>query len=89
MHPTHGYMRYKVEGDEHFEFQGEYPNAAYVRVPRQPGKGFYIAESQLEEADIFNVAQFPGWRFCKETVREFILEQQFTNIDFFEVGETF
>ena len=89
MHPTQGYMRYRVEGDEHFEFRGEYPNSTYVRVPREPGKGFYIAEKQLKEADIFNVVQFPGWRFCKETVRDFILARQLTNMGFFEVGETF
>lgn len=90
IHPDYGYMRYQVEGHGHLEWHGRYPDPVEtVRVPRQPGKGVYIAAAALEGADIFRVVQLPGWTFCIDAVRQLIIDSQFTNMDFFEMGETF
>jgi hypothetical protein len=79
---------YDVEGEERIEYSGVFPDLCRKRVPREQGKGIYVVEADLDGADIFDI-EGCGWIFCTHSVREFIIEQQFTNVDFFEMGETF
>jgi hypothetical protein len=87
-HEKTGELRYQVEGCERIESSGVFPNRCEKRLPRDPGKGIYVAEADLDGADIFRI-EGPGGMFCTDRVRDFIIEQQFTNVDFFEMGETF
>ncbi len=90
-HPNYDIMRYKIEGDERIDTHYDMNTKQLIktRIPREPGKGIYIAVNALKKIDIFRVTQLPGWTFCKDTVRQFILDNKFTNIDFLEMGETF
>ena len=60
-----------------------------LHFPRTPGKGLYIADSDVDGSDIFRVDEFPAWIFCKDTTKDFIIAQGFTNINFLEYGELF
>ena len=57
--------------------------------PRTPGKGLYISDSVLEGSDIFRIHEFPAWIFCKDTIKNFMTDQKFTNVSFLEYGESF
>jgi len=81
--------RYQLEGHERIEYFGVFPDLVRKRIPREPGKGVYAPEKELRHADIFHLRQIPGWVFCTDAVRDFVLESKFTNVDFFEMGETF
>lgn len=59
------------------------------RTPRAKGGGIFVKESLLDGYSFFKVNQFPIWSLCTNAARDFILEKQYTNIDFFEVGELF
>lgn len=60
-----------------------------LHFPRTPGKGLYIADSDVDGSDIFRVDEFPAWIFCRDTVKDFMTDQGFTNINFLEYGELF
>jgi hypothetical protein len=88
--PESGQVRYDMVGVERIEFRGGYGEPVYEeRVPREAGKGIWIGELELRGIGIFQVEQLPGRVFCTDAVRRLVLEEQFTNVDFFEVGETF
>jgi hypothetical protein len=82
---------YLVDGDEHMDNYIDGPKGVYIRtrVPREPGKGLYVAEQEVKDVDIFRLVQRPGCDSCTDAVRDFILANEFTNVDFFEIGETF
>lgn len=84
-----GEILYLIGGRERIEWVGQAPDPVVpTRMRREPGKGVYIAERQLEGDGFFRVRQAPGWVFCTEAVREYAAEQGWTNVDFFEAGET-
>ncbi len=58
-----------------------------MRVPREPGQGIFIDETNLKGADIFRVHEFPAWTLCTDRVKDFIVKENFTNVTFFEMGE--
>jgi hypothetical protein len=91
LHPDFGHMCYQVHGVEQVDvcWDREALKGHVVRTPREPGKGVYVAEGALRGIDIFNLAQLPGLDHCTDRVRDFIFEQQFTNVDFLEMGEAF
>jgi hypothetical protein len=57
--------------------------------PREKRKGIYLQRKDLENADIFQLYEFPGWIFCVERVKTLIEERSFTNTLFLEMGEVF
>lgn len=81
---------YKVSGIERSErFWNSHLGEMYeMRVPRQPGQGVFIDEADLKGADIFRVYEFPAWTLCTDRVKDFIVKENFTNVTFFEMGET-
>jgi hypothetical protein len=87
--PETGAPVYDIEGAEsvHVDVDPRTYQVVTTRIPRVPGKGIYVAEAALARADIFHRGGV--WIFCTDPVRDFIVEQQFTNVDFFEMGETF
>jgi hypothetical protein len=58
------------------------------RAPRIEHEGIVIKDRDLRHVDVFRVRQLPAWVLCTSPVREFILDRGFTNVGFFEVGET-
>lgn len=81
---------YHADGVERVEswYDREQAELRYRRTPRQSGKGLLIPDAALDGADIFRAFEQPGAILCTERVREFILEQHFSNIDFLEYGDT-
>jgi hypothetical protein len=59
-----------------------------IHVPRTPGMGAYVEEGELDGCDLFKVKGLSGWIFCTDRLRNFILDKGYTNVTFFEVGET-
>jgi hypothetical protein len=91
-----GYERWQLEGHEQWEHEVQIQRSGgtiigyvdhMVHHPRVSGKGLYLRAADLAGADLFGVYEFPGWILCTERVKEFIEEQQFTNVTFLETGE--
>jgi hypothetical protein len=60
-----------------------------VLVPREPGRGIYVREADLGGFGIFGIREFRGASMmCTDRVREYILAQSYTNVEFLEMGET-
>lgn len=80
---------YEVTGIEHSKRSwNSYLGEMFeMRVPREPGQGVFIDETNLNGADIFRVHEFPAWPLCTDRVKDFIVKEKFTNIIFFEMGE--
>lgn len=57
-------------------------------VPRMPGQGLFVRESDLAGVSIFRTEQFGG-PFVTEDFANYVRRRGFTNVDFREVGETF
>jgi hypothetical protein len=53
--------------------------------PRQPGKGVFIKESQMQGEDFIRFGRFLP--LCTQRVKEFIEARGWTNIEFFEYGD--
>lgn len=89
--PRTGVTSYHLTGGEDMESRRDRRTGMFVstRVPREPGKGLYVAEQEFKGADIFRMVQMPGCVSCTDAVRDFILANKYTNVDFFEMGETF
>jgi hypothetical protein len=70
-------------------------NRAYVcpecrrPVMRRAGSGLYVEETQLEGGSMFRVREFPAAVYCIDAMKAFIQSQDYTNITFWEAGETF
>lgn len=85
-----GRLVYGLEGHERIEpvkwdrMTGELER---IHIPRTPGMGIYVDGSTLGGCDFFKVKE-AWWILCTNRVREFILNQGYTNVALFEVGET-
>jgi hypothetical protein len=55
--------------------------------PRVPGEGIFVRNSHMAGEDIFYVAALRGDVICTDRVRDFVLEQSYTNVTFLEVGD--
>jgi hypothetical protein len=86
---TCGYERWRLDGVERWDSYWDAEAKLLIprKTTREPGAGVFVREEALEGADIFRVHEFPGWVFCTDRVRDFILEQRFTNVDFSEMGD--
>lgn len=84
-------MRRELEGVEWVDilWDSQALEGRRQRIPREPGKGVYVAEQALQGVGIFRVRQWSGHVFCTDPVRDSILEKRYTNVDFLEMGETF
>lgn len=60
-----------------------------TKTERLPNAGAFVREADLGGADIFRVYEFPGWVFCTDLVREVIKKEEFSNVTFLEMGETY
>jgi len=56
------------------------------RIPRVPGQGVFVRESDLGGVKIFRVEEFTRMILCTDEVKSFIEERGFTNVDFLEYG---
>lgn len=87
----HGKPVYELEGDERIEHGDWHPETGKldrIHVPRTPGMGVYIDARELGDIDVFVVGELRMGPFCTDRFRDFVLEKGYTNITFFEVGET-
>jgi hypothetical protein len=73
--------------DSHFD--QEHAVLVYERIPRAPRGGIFLPEADLEGAGIFRVREAPAWIFCTEAVRALIEKHNFSNVVFWEMGDTF
>jgi hypothetical protein len=55
--------------------------------PRVPGKGVFVAASEVKDSPIFRLQEFTGPILCTDEVKSFVERQGFTNIDFREYGD--
>lgn len=82
---------YEPEGIERIE-HGKWDRTSgileRIRVPRTPGKGIYVEISELGDSDIFKLNELSGGVICTDRMRDFILKKEYTNVTFFEIGET-
>lgn len=76
-----------IERIEHGKWDPIKGSLERIRVPRTPGKGIYIKEHHLCGCDFFQLAEPLGGPVCTDRFRDFVLEKEYTNIDFFEIGE--
>lgn len=86
---TCGTEFWEVDGVERWDsaFDREKRQLVPTRMGRDPQSGIYVPRAELGDADIFRVAQFPGWVFCTDGVRDLASDRRFTNVDFLEMGE--
>jgi hypothetical protein len=59
------------------------------RKPREQGKGAFIEQSRIHPMNFFKIKEFLGTIIVADPLKEFLQKQKYTNIDFFEVGETY
>ena len=80
---------WNLSGAEHWESHYDLARGGLSRekVPRTEHGGIVINAGELGQADVFRVRQFPAWVLCTSTVREFILDRGYSNVDFLEMGE--
>ncbi|MFZ5833331.1 MAG: hypothetical protein ACOY3P_24845 [Planctomycetota bacterium] len=57
-----------------------------IRCPREPGKGLFFQRSALGQASFFR-PQHTGFVLCTETVKDFMEQKAYTNVEFLEVGD--
>ena len=57
----------------------------WVRQDRQPGMGIFVPESQLQGDSFFTYGGY--FRYCTQEAKEHIEDEDWTGIEFFEVGE--
>jgi hypothetical protein len=55
------------------------------KTKRKPGHGIFIKG----KCHLFRTALFPRSLFCSDKFRSMVLQQKFSNIEFFEVGDFF
>jgi hypothetical protein len=84
-----GFIRGTIDGVE--EKPGDVTGQGLARehIRRRPRAGLLIPRAALQNCDIFRASQAERWVLCTEPVKRFIQERGYTNIDFWEVGETF
>ena len=79
---------YQLEGEERIEWSGVFPDHRRERLSREPRKGLYIAREELKGLQVFEVHPFGGI-FRTDRVKQFVEDQGYTNVDFYEMGEVF
>lgn len=86
-----GLREYELSGVEAIRGIWDQASLTYrtERVPRDQNLGLFLHGCRLDEASVFRVHEVPGFVFCTEPVREFILTQGYSNVSFLEVGETY
>lgn len=87
--PTCGFRFYQILGGERGETKWDRTimRSEYTRVPRVPGQGLFVREKDLAGADLFKVIERDDHTLCTDRAKDFITEQGFTNVEFFEIGE--
>lgn len=85
---TCGTEFWEVDGVERWDstFDPEKRKVVRTRIGRDPQSGLCVPRVELGGADVFRIAQFPGWVFCTDAVRDLVRERHFTNVDFLEMG---
>lgn len=88
---TCGAERWEVYGVERWDshFDPERKQLVRVKTERLPSAGILVSETDLAGDAIFRVHELPGWVFCTELVRELVEKEQFSNVSFLEMGDTF
>ena len=88
---TCGRHIYDIVGLEREDMSWDNNRLALIKthIPRSSGQGLYVPMKDLSGNDIFKVNEFDAWILCTDRVRNFINENAFTNVTFFEVGELF
>jgi len=86
-----GHETFRVEGIETItrRWDPERQELVVCHSPRVSGQGVFLGMSELREVDLFRVTQLPSWILCKCAVRDYLLERDFSNVAFLEVGEAF
>ena len=89
----------REDGGTDYEFEGieytEWYNVPRVllpecrRRPRLPDHGIFVRSRALKGQSFLKVNQCPAWNLCTDRVRDFILAEGFSNVDFMEAGEVF
>ena len=72
------YVRNGFEGVEHR--QGSKHNARLV------GNGLFVAHDELKGCDVFR-PRSTGLTLCTDAVRDFIVAERYSNVEFFEYGD--
>ena len=80
-----GTEQYEVSGVERREANWDQERMELVRekYPRTEGQGLFVRT----DTAIFRLAEFPGWIFCTDEVKQLIESNDFTNVSFLEMGE--
>lgn len=83
--------RWELFGVERWDSYYDQEKGELIRAKteRLPAAGVFVRESDLVGADIFGVYEFPAGVFCTDRVRELIEQENFSNVSFLEMGETF
>jgi hypothetical protein len=82
---------YELDGIEMIEVGNWHPETGTldkIRIPRTPERGLYVDARELGDCDIFRTTELPVGINCTDRLRNFIVDKGYTNIVFFEVGET-
>jgi hypothetical protein len=76
---------YDVSGIERREamWDGQRMELIKKRHPRIDGEGLFVRA----DAGIFRIAEFRGWIFCSDEVKQLIEKHAFTNVSFLEMGD--
>jgi hypothetical protein len=86
-----GEPTFELEGIETVEHGDWHPDTGVLdrfHIPRTPGMGLFVNAKDLGDCDVFKVDGLPAGIRCTDRMRDFIINNGYTNITFFEVGET-
>jgi hypothetical protein len=86
---TTGKIRYTAEGVEEYysRWNPETKDLSHFHNPRVPGKGVFVDNSELNDADIFHIHEIPAFIFCTDPVKVFIEDKGYSNVRFLEYGD--
>lgn len=80
-----GTEQYEVAGVERREaiWNQQRMDLVKTRHPRIEGQGLFVRS----DTGVFRIAEFPGWIFCTDEVKQLIESHDFTNVSFLEMGD--
>jgi hypothetical protein len=83
--------RWELHDVEHVQVRYDQVRKELIqtRTPRVSGKGVLIPQNTVQAIDIFRIHEFPGYICCTDRLRDFVLNQGYSNAEFREIGETF
>ena len=58
-------------------------------VPRFPGAGLFVPETEAVEAGVFAISQAPTWLLCTDEFRQVVGDPGCSNVAFLDVGDTY